>query len=292
MPDADSLPCLGCHTLLPPEATNCQICLRPRTRQEIMRGYAKLRDDKTRKQRRPFQILAVLLVVGGGGKLAFDHRAGLRAAANSAKGAVVRWSDDLRNPAHYAPAMAGSAASPTDPPVAPEAALARSLNPSNSSASAPEAVPSSDPPSVSLPTPVKPAAPAKPKALVKNAWRVSGTVYDLATLEPVLGAQITFQRNEKEPETVMTDEKGRYEIDLVKGDGWTVKMTAPNRRRGQVLDLDPPYRLRDIDERRAAVEQISDGDLNPAPVDWKRADSRVRLDLVAVPPFWTDAPQR
>ena len=46
MSETNTLPCPGCHTPLSPEDTGCQVCMRQRTRQEIMRGYAKLREER------------------------------------------------------------------------------------------------------------------------------------------------------------------------------------------------------------------------------------------------------
>jgi hypothetical protein len=59
------LPCPACDTPLPPEATSCHICLRARPKQEIVRGYAKLRDAKGRRKRLPFLILAGIVLAGG-----------------------------------------------------------------------------------------------------------------------------------------------------------------------------------------------------------------------------------
>ena len=69
----ESLPCPGCHTPLPPEATGCQICMRGRTKQEIVRGYTKLREDKDRRRKRPWKILAALALLGGVGKLGLTY---------------------------------------------------------------------------------------------------------------------------------------------------------------------------------------------------------------------------
>ena len=286
MADQDSLPCPGCHTLLPPEATGCQICMRPRTRQEIMRGYAKIRAEKERKRRRPFLILAAVLVLGGGGKLFLTYGGALKAAAASAGGAIVRWSDDMRNPSNYAmkqaPAEPPKAAAPAKPgdPVAPESAMRAQLFPDAAAPEAPAA-----------------AAPAKapataPKPLAAGEWRVTGTVLDLATLKPVPGAEISFERDGHEPRSATSGEDGAYEADLPKGEGWTVQMIASDHRRGQILDLDPSYRIRDADERRAVFANITDGDLIPAPVGWKRSRSKVVLDLFAVPHHWWAAPSQ
>jgi hypothetical protein len=86
---------------------------------------------------------------------------------------------------------------------------------------------------------------------------------------------------------VTTDKKGIYEIDLPKKDGWTVGMEVMQGfryfRHGLLLDTDPSYRVLDEDERRALIEHTADADLFPVPVGWKRTDSKMRLDLIAVP---------
>lgn len=291
MAENETLPCPGCHSPLPPEATGCQICMRTRSRQEIMRGYTALHKERSRRHLRPFKIAAVVILLGVGGKLFLVYGDAFMAVAGSALGKVGRWADDMRNPSNYASttAAAPAPAAPAAPaapgaPVAPEAALGAQLFASDSP-------PEPGPAEASAPA-APPARPAGPKPLAKNSWRVSGTVYDLATLQPVQGADITFLRDEKEPVKATTDEHGAYEIDLAKGDGWTVSLEAVDRRPGQILDIDPPYRERDADERRAALEHISDGDLGAAQVGWKRSASKVRLDLLAVPSHWTDARRR
>jgi hypothetical protein len=283
MAEKDSLPCPGCHTPLPPEATGCQICMRPRTRQEIMRGYAKLRDDKARKRRRPFQIMAALLLLGGAGWLAMTHGDRLASAAAAAGSAIGRWTDDMRDPSNYA----AKAPPPPEPAPAPPAAPGAAVAPESAMRAQLFPEDYQPPPAADAPAAARPARPAGPKPLAKNAWRVSGTVYDLASLDPVPGSKVTFLLDEKEPHAAATDESGAYEVDLPKGDGWTVHVIAPDRRRGQILDIDPSYRVRDADERRAVLENLTAGDLIPAPVGWKRSSSKVKLDLFAIPHRWT-----
>jgi len=117
-------------------------------------------------------------------------------------------------------------------------------------------------------------------------------VFDLATLKPVVGAKVTFSREEGEPATAETGDKGIYEVILTKSDGWKVSTEAAQHRPGQVVDLDPSYRMRDADERHAALKALNDEDLLPAPVDFKRKDSEVRLDLFLVPQYWNASPNR
>lgn len=277
---SDMLPCPGCHTLLPLEATGCQICMRSRTKQEIMRGYAQLREEKARRRRLPFKILAAVLILGGAGKLFLTYRVQIASKAEAAGGKIGRWADDMRDPSHYA-GIKPATPVPEAPPVAPEDAMREKVFPSEA-------------PARNAPAPgsTRPAAarPAAPKPLQKNSWRVTGTVYDLTTLAPVAKALVAFQREGAPSVDATTDEQGGYEVDLEKHDGWSVGLKAPGRRRGQILDIDPPYRVRDADERHAAFEHLTDGDLIPAQVGWKRASARVSLDLVAVPSYWSDAP--
>ena len=115
-------------------------------------------------------------------------------------------------------------------------------------------------------------------------------MFDLATLHRASSVKVTFTREGQEPVTGITDDQGAYEVDLPKGEGWTVSVRSPKHRRGQLVDLDPSYRVRDSDERKAALEQINDGDLTPAPVEWKLKQSSVHLDLVVVPEYWTGTP--
>lgn len=120
----------------------------------------------------------------------------------------------------------------------------------------------------------------------KNAWRVSGTVYSIVTLKPEPGAVITFRRNPRESTTVTTDKNGAYEIDLPKKGVWTVSMEVGYFRRGQLLDADPSYLVRDAAERRFVVEHTTGDDLAPVQIDWKPTDTKVRLDLFAVSEGW------
>lgn len=255
-----------------------------------MRGYAMMREQQARRRRRPYKILAAVLVLGASAALMKTHGRRLIAVGGPMLSSAVRWADDFRNPAKYASKTAEAPtpapAAPAEPgaPVAPEAALAARLFPSDS----PPPDPSSAP-AAAAPAPRRRPASSLP---AKSDWRVSGTVYDLATMESVQGADITFQRDDQEPSKATTGDDGSYEIDLAKGDGWTVSVEAHGRRPGQVLDLDPSYRVRDADERRAALELITDGDLGPAAVDWKRSSSKVRLDLIVVPSQWPSSPRR
>ena len=236
--------------------------MRPRTKQEIVRGYTQLKAEQARRRVLPFKIAAAVLVLGAGANLYWRHRADISNAVASARAAGARWLEDITDPRHFDPKPdPGQPAQPSTQAVPAKPAL--------------EAAP--------------PPAPKPPPA--KNIWRVAGTVYDLATLRPVPGAAVVFTRNGRTPQVTTTDRDGRYETDLPKNNGWSVSVTAANRRDGQIVDIDPPYRTRDADARRAAIEHLSDDDLLPSPVGWGRKRSLVTLDLVVVPHHWTGEPQ-
>ena len=290
----ESLPCPGCSTPLPPEATGCQICMRARTKHEIMRGYAQLRESKARRRRLPVQIAVFVLVAGAAVKLGWDFRAVIRSSAESAKTRAAAWYDQFTDPKNYAPRGA-------ETPVENAPAEAqKSISPLATQHSVPPGLLDDGPASrATAPSPSPRGTPAPPPAVkppvAKNAWRVSGVVYDLSSLEPVPDSEVTFSNDGREHVTAITGADGAYEVDLIKSDGWTVRMTSLSGqkaqmagkgagwRKGQMFDVDPPDRQRDSDERRAAIEALSDGDLAPAPVRWKRSASKVQLDLVAVP---------
>lgn len=348
MPEIEMLPCIGCHTPLPPEATGCQICMRPRTRQEIMRGYAKLREQEALKRRRPFQIAGASLIAIGVGWLVWNG------SASAAGSAVARWMDAQRDPRTYGHRQAEPEAVPAP---APAAVPAPAPLPVPESASVP--VPAPEPPfqveqaraATSALEPEKPPAGLRawygvvydlvtlrpitgaklffkagnqeinvattdgaghyhvrlemslvpsvgPSATAlaarpKNIRRVSGMVYDLATLAPVSSAVITFTKDDDQDdvERTMSNIDGYYEASLSKGGGWTVSVAARNRRPGQVFDIDPSYRVYGDDVRREALESFTDGDLMPAPIEWPGGKSTVRLDLIVMPERWPSAPK-
>lgn len=272
----DTLPCPGCRTPLPPEATGCQICLRARTKQEIVRGYAALREEKSRRRKLPFKIAAAVLLAGAALKLGWERRAELLSAAAAARQAAAETAEDLTTPANLGA-----------PPAAPLLTASQQVEAARSHGSdqAPHA--GSPPPGASAPSAAAAAPPAKPQGPPKKThWRISGSLYDLATLSPVSGAEISFLREGAEPVLVRAGDRGEFEVDIEKGGGWHASLRAPGYRDGQVLDLDPPYRSRDEEERRKAVENLTDGDLAPVPVEGNPRSSEVRLSLVAVPERW------
>ena len=117
----ETIPCPGCGTALNLSDTGCPICLRGRSKYEITRAYAKLREEKSRRRRLPFIVLGILLVAGGIGRLVYLQRARIAQASGSARARVARFVDEAGDPANYAAHPPAKEASPAQDP-APAAA--------------------------------------------------------------------------------------------------------------------------------------------------------------------------
>lgn len=284
------LPCPGCHTPLPPDATGCQICLRSRTKQEIVRGYAYLRAEEARRKALPFKIAGAALVIAVTAFLSWDNRGKILELASRAKAWTAKKYERFLDANSYV----DKKAEPLLPVTVNPADLPRTdprspYNPKSRPSDAPalEAFRGISPKPPPAPA-AKDAAPEPKGPPAKTDWRVSGSVYDLQTLKPVAEAEVKFLFHGEGPVIVTTDSEGRFEADLAKDDGWTVTLRSPRHKPGQIVDSEVPYRSRDADERRATQQNASDGDLSPAPLSFSRAKSRVRLDLVAVPENWVE----
>ncbi|UPT73514.1 MAG: hypothetical protein M0D55_16845 [Elusimicrobiota bacterium] len=108
----ESLPCPGCSTPLPPEATGCQICMRARTKQEIVRGYAYLREERARRRALPFKIAGAVAVIALTAKLSWDNRVRILAAAEAGKQYAAAKYDKFIDAKSYAPKVPAA----TEPP--------------------------------------------------------------------------------------------------------------------------------------------------------------------------------
>lgn len=282
------LPCPGCHTPLPPDATGCQICLRSRTKQEIVRGYAYLRAEEKRRKALPFKVAGAAIVIALTAFFSWDNRGKILEWAERARRWTAKKYERFLDANSYVdkkkepdlPVTVNPADLPKDDPRSP-------FSPNHKPAQQPvvEAFRGVSPPPPPRP---EPAPPAPKRAPAKTDWRVSGTVYDLATLEPVGDAEVVFLLHGRSPRTATTGGDGTYEADIPKDEGWTVTLRSGRHKPGQIVDADPPYRSRDADERRATQQNASEGDLSPAPVSFPRSKSRVTLNLVAVPETWPD----
>lgn len=254
-----SLQCPACFTELDPTNTHCPVCLRPRSRAEMMKG---LQETRLPPRRRWLKILAALLVVGGGAAAFVANRA----------------------PAP-APPPAPVAAPEPAPAPAPEPAPPPTLAPAH--APAPEAPPV---PKIE-PTPKK-----KPKyRLVREEddasqgrpyWRVSGEVYDLMSLKPIDGVKVVFQdKSTGEAVSAVTDKLGRYKLALPKihEGGYDITVAKRGYSGAWLEEMTPAYKRQSRERRLEALEQLSGSEVLHVPLLPEYTERSLVYDVVLFP---------
>lgn len=100
--------------------------------------------------------------------------------------------------------------------------------------------------------------PAKPKG--PQEWRLRGTVYDVVTLRPAAGVQVTLKDSEtsRSIDTV-TDAAGRYRFNVppLPGRGYSVVFTSPKYAPSYVDPDDESIRERSPEERKQLASQLA-----------------------------------
>ncbi|OGR90755.1 MAG: hypothetical protein A2V88_07975 [Elusimicrobia bacterium RBG_16_66_12] len=273
----DTIPCPGCRTLLNLSDTGCPICLRGRSKYEITRGYARLREDKTRRRRRPFIILGVLAIVAAAGRVAYLQRERIAQVYGSGRARVTRFADEAGDPANYAPhpiAKTPAAAPTTAPrPIEPSPAPGRSSSPERAISAA--ATAPKDIPDLVVP-PVSP-----------GMWAAHGRVYDLKTLKPAADIMLDFTHSSNLYRgSSRSDANGRYLVILQRTEppgGYEVVCEASGYLAPVFHEADIPYADLPAADRELLVDSARSGDTHSTPLtDIDGAESR-RLDLFLAP---------
>lgn len=282
----------------------CTHCRTPRDDMEIEEGRALVRDEELRLRRRPKRIaagVAAAVFLGSVWLLRGIWAPPLAGAWNDFRAEVEK----TRQPGHW---LKGRASSPllgtAAVPAASQAGPSSSSSPLpdqvsissfiyiQASAPPPPTAPSTPAPSPPAlePVPPPPATAAAPSTTFPppgpGEVRVHGTVYDLATRQPVKGVNVRFESREKNGRwDAMTNAAGRYEVNLFKdaSDAFSVMIEAPGYRKGLLEDRDPPYRERSQQAREDLIAETIDSDLEPVPLRHRESARIVQLDLVLVP---------
>lgn len=283
----------------------CTHCRTPRDDMEMEEGRALVRNEELRRRRRPKRIAA-----GVGAALLLASVWLLRSVWTAPLDRV--WSEfqaeveKTRQPDYWLKGRSSSpllapVVIPADSPAAPAPAARLPAQVAVSSfiyiqASAP-------PPHHAPPAPPEPAPPAPPLAILyppvaaapppvtllppgPGEIRVHGTVYDLATRQPVKDVNVRFEsRRAAARWEAMTNSAGHYEVLLIKlnPDVITVMIEAPGYRKGLLEDRDPPYRERSQQAREDLIAETIDSDLEAVPLRYRESEQIVPLDLVLVP---------
>lgn len=238
-----AIKCPACETPLDPSAVSCPVCLRKRTRAELMQGLKSARVAQESRRRRPLLVLAAVLAAAAAGWGAYRYRPFLLAllqppAAPSQTAA----------PAPAANARPNGASDGSLPLAAPPPAAAPILPPEPAAA-----------PVEAVYTTLPPPNLKKPAKLYGDpeVWSVRGDVYDLLSLKPVSGARVVFtSRTDGKSRSVKTDAKGRYRLKLpkLKEGGYNASVSHAAYRPIFLEEMDPPYRTQKAARREDAAQ--------------------------------------
>lgn len=300
----ETIPCPGCRTELEPSATVCHICMRPRGKLEITRAYATLREMEKQRKKRPFIIAGRLLAAAAIGGVLYRFHGPILNAASRTSAYATKTMNDLLYPPPPRPAAAPPAASVETPPA-----------PAHSSAFG------------SPSSPLRPAAPSKPappaaapaagtpaeKALTRAArvedlplprfdpstqWVFYGRVYDLVTLLPISGAQLSFPMpasgSNYSPMApaptygmiVSSDSDGRFSVVLSRvadGQSYEIRSSGAGYAASVLYEPDIPYAKLPLSERREIVRNAQDGDMTLPPLTDVAGETSIRRDIFLAP---------
>jgi hypothetical protein len=244
--------CPGCTTELPPEATSCYVCMRPRSRNEIFRGIHGEQVEARSRRRRPYIVLAVLTFLALGGYAWWRFGPAMKPASAKRPAAV----------AVQAPAPA-----PAPSPAAEAPSSYSSVN---------------EPVYTSAPPPSLHRAKATP-----TKWRVSGRIYDLLTLKPVAGAVVSFVVPETGArKSVKTGRDGRYVLLLptLKEGGYAPEVSHPDYRPGFLEESEEvPYREQSESRRIEAAQLLRENVIMHVPVSPANGANALTYDAVLTP---------
>jgi hypothetical protein len=281
---AETIPCPGCGTALNLSDSSCPICLRGRSPQEITRGFARLKQEKEKRRRRPFVALAAVAVVGSIGYFLSKHAQDVGALYQRAAGGFSKYYQDNSSAEHLA--QNGGIHAPPPPPAfspapAPPPAPAPTPPPAPKPA-APKPVP---PP----PSPAPAAAAQEPPlpALEPGRWILHGRVLDLKTLRPVPSAQLAVKIGGSSVGSPLVNADGYYSISLQRlasdEQGYEVVGSDPRYAPVVQYEGDIPYPKLSAAERARLVISAQEGDYRPSPLFDVRGEDDMRRDVYLSP---------
>ncbi len=241
--------CPKCGSEISPDATECWMCLRRRSRKQIFAGYRNLRSVNKPKLSR---TVKALLLIG--------------AVAAAARIAVWKISG---------PAPESAPTEASRPPPAP------------TEASRPPPVPvpvpaqeTGDPGKdhhkyYALRPPDK-----------KIIWTVHGTAYDLVDLAPIAGAKIVFSdKSSGKAFTVSSGKDGRFSIELkpVADGGYAVSVSHRRYASSYLEDMDPSYLTQSAHRREDALGLFFTSRILHVPIQLIRVENKRRYDVFLAP---------
>ncbi len=249
--------CPACHAEMGPNDGQCPICLRPRSRRELMESLNKDRRDEDARRRKPYQILgAIVLVLALGYGFKQAQRMGFLKSAPPPEPPKPQAAAPAPAPAPSIPSiMANQATSTPAPAVTPAY-----NGPKSSTAAAPAE-----------------EAPAD--------WLVNGAVYDLISLKPAAGARLVFENHfSGEQFKAKCDARGRYKVHLPKltDGGYAVSVSAKGYRGDYLEEGSPPFANRTQAGREEAAADAAQSAVLHVPIFLDK-DAELEYNLALLP---------
>jgi hypothetical protein len=297
----DTIPCPGCSTALEPASTVCPICTRPRGKLEITRAYATLREMEKQRKRRPFVLAVYLLAAGAAGWLVYRFHEPVIAFAVSARARAGVFIEQTLDSAVPAPRPA--AAPPIESAPAPAASVSPAFSPlpEGRASKPPEsgATGRAAPPPAASAAPKPPARPAHVEDLPfppfdpTTQWAFYGRIYDVITLKPVAGAQLSVTvvgQDGRLPYggafAMPSDEDGRFMAvlrRLPEGSTYELRAQRAGYASPALYESDIPYATLPLPERRSIVRNAQDGDMTLPPLTDITGEGSMRRDVFLAP---------
>lgn len=239
-----TVPCRGCGTALDPAALSCYVCMRSRTRKELLDDLKGNRREQAARRSRPKLLLLLFFVAAG---VAYEWPAIRRA---------------LRPTGPASGTVAPAASSPM-PAAAPRPTPGQAVR--------------------TTPVP-RPRTTFAPEAPTPGRWPASGRVYDLFSLAPVAAAKLVFaDRDTGAKARATTDQKGRYRLSLAASEaGYALDVRHPRYRPGYLEEAEPPLSTRSSGRREEAAYEAAQSAVLHVPI-LAGDDGSVRYDIVLIP---------
>ncbi len=263
--------CPGCHSEIDPSSTSCPVCMRPRSRREIIQSIIAIRQAPTRRRRMAARTAFFGVVLTATGFFGWRARADLLDRVLQAKASITAW----MGKSHDVLGLSEHDAPPSAPPAAGSQSPAQ---PVPDHAAAPDAR--------RLPPPTPAAAGTPAAAPARNDWSVRGLAYDLFTLKPVAGAQVSFtSRDSGEVFRARSDAAGRYGLRLprVSSGGYDIAVRHIRYQQIYLEENEPPYRSMSGERRQEAASQMLQSAVLHIPFLPAPEEQTVEHDLVLLP---------
>jgi hypothetical protein len=280
-----TIPCPGCKTELNLADPGCPVCLRGRSAQEIARGYARVRAEDVQRRRRPFVALAYFVAAAAVACAGIEYREPILDVMHRLSAKAAHFYDQNSDPAYIAPHYKPQA------PAAPADSRPAEPNPSSAPLSAPAPTPGSMVPPAIIRRIASPApAVAAPRLAAAepplphaepSQWILHGRVYDLATLEPIAGAQLTAKTGDAGGPFFTANADGYYAVVLPRStsdnSGYGLENRDPRYATEAQFESDIPYRSLPAEDRTRLIRNAQENELHPGPiVDIAGEESRQR----------------